>query len=619
MICRTPATQSGHCRHNRQKCAAKQKARRRASPQHDHRGPEPGHDRIVLLDHLVAALYASANCPDHNAEFHSAELIQEFSGWTRDLDTAADVAMAGAVARAWEAGWSPSDLHELVRRHLDASATDYLAEAIVRESAQYAIATLHPRWRADLNALSAGIGPIARGPQMWEWADRHSLSHRAALAVVLNLLRLLGRLPVLEPLLPLPGASRHAAVVVGEADAKALGRVRGLLAKAEATRFPEEAEALSAKAQELMSRYSLHHAINNHEAGRTAEAAARRLWIDNPYAGAKATLVQAVATANRCRVVWAEKLGFVTIVGADADLESVELLTTSLLVQANRAMLAAGRQNASGQARTRSFRQSFLVSYGLRIGERLTVASSAAAADVDHDSCYRSWRRAARRPTTCSTDSSRPPSPVRCRRQTPPGWRPGASLPTLPSWMSADRLPASKHWTSEFLGVECLHQRWPSAVLPPDLGHEDREIGTASALFVQLGHGGQHRGNIGIDLGVGIPQIVRQLRAVQVGCGDGSSVGAALRQFFPGPARPVAISGLPRSLDIVLTQTQLHQHCTLSVPIGGKLPGMVQRPGALGIGPIDVRGEVQQRAVGAHRRLALKVGTQDTNRVFGAP
>lgn len=330
-------------------------------------------------------MYASATCPEHDADVHAAELIQEFSGWTRDLDTAADVAMAGAIGRAWQTGWSPTDLHELVRRRLGASATDYLAEAIVRESAQYAIATQHPRWRADLAALSAGIGPIAHAPQMWAWAARRAVSHRAALAVVLDLLRFLGRLPVLEPLLPLPGTSRHAAVVVGEADAKALGRVRGLLAKAEATRFPEEAEALSAKAQELMSRYSLHHAIRNHEAGRTAEAAARRLWIDNPYAGAKATLVQAVATANRCRVVWAEKLGFITIVGDGADIEVVELLATSLLVQANRAMLAAGRQTGSGQARTRSFRHSFLVSYALRIGERLTAASSTAAADVDHD------------------------------------------------------------------------------------------------------------------------------------------------------------------------------------------------------------------------------------------
>ena len=54
-------------------------------------------------------------------------------------------------------------------------------------------------------------------------------------------------------------------------------------------------------------------------------------------------LVQAVATANRCRIVCAEKVGFVAVIGADCDLEFVELLSTSLLVQANRAMLAVGR------------------------------------------------------------------------------------------------------------------------------------------------------------------------------------------------------------------------------------------------------------------------------------
>jgi hypothetical protein len=70
-------------------------------------------------------------------------------------------------------------------------------------------------------------------------------------------------------------------------------------------------------------------------------------WIDSPYAGAKALLVQAVATANRCRTVWTEHLGFVTVVGSETDLNLVELLTTSLLVQANRAMLAAGARLAA--------------------------------------------------------------------------------------------------------------------------------------------------------------------------------------------------------------------------------------------------------------------------------
>ncbi len=169
--------------------------------------------------------------------------------------------------------------------------------------------------------------------------------------MVLKVLATLGGLPVLERLLPLPGARRHAVSAVGEVDQKVLARVRALLAKAESTEFPDEAEALSAKAQELMSRYSLQQAVLDHDHGRTPTATGRRLWMDAPYAGAKVLLVQAVATANRCRTVWRENPGFVTVVGPDTELDIVELLSTSLLVQANRAMLAAGGRSAGAARR----------------------------------------------------------------------------------------------------------------------------------------------------------------------------------------------------------------------------------------------------------------------------
>ncbi|MED5815268.1 DUF2786 domain-containing protein [Mycolicibacterium sp. 050232] len=368
-------------RRNRQKRAAKHKDRRRASSQRERSSTDPGYDRVAILDHLTAALYNSALCPDHDPEFHAADLLDEFPCWEHDLNLAAEGTLAGAISRAWQAGWSPNDLHEFARRRLDTSAAGYLAEAVVRESRHYPVTTLHPRWRAELAALPAGFDHGA--PQMWDWADRNAVDHHAALTVVLKVLRLLATLPVLEPLLPLPGAHQHSAVAVNPADAKALSRVRGLLAKAEATKYPEEAEALSAKAQELMSRYSLHHAIRDHESDRAAEAIARRIWIDSPYVTAKAALVQSVATANRCRMVCAEKLGFVAVIGVECDLELVELLSTSLLVQANRAMLAAGRTLSDGRSRTRSFRQSFLLSYAERIGERLTATSTSVATEVD--------------------------------------------------------------------------------------------------------------------------------------------------------------------------------------------------------------------------------------------
>jgi Protein of unknown function (DUF2786) len=371
-------------RRNREKRAAKQKKRRRAVSGRVRTTFDAGPDGVALQELLVLALCNAAMCREHDAEQHATDLLEDFPASPRDFDLAADAAMADAVRAAWEAGWMPSDLCELAGRRLEPPAAEYLAEAIVLESKRYAVATLHPRWRADLAVISTGSGPNTQAPQLGRWAVLYNVDRRAALTVVLKVLALLGALPALEPLLPLPGAHRHTPVAVGDVDERALGRVRALLAKAEATQFPEEAEALSAKAQELMSRYSLHQAVVDHDRGRVPVAAARRLWIDSPYAGAKALLVQAVATANRCRTVWTEHLGFVTVVGSQTDLDLVELLTTSLLVQANRAMLAAGRQAGSrGQTRTRSFRQSFLVAYAVRIGERLEDTNATVTAAVD--------------------------------------------------------------------------------------------------------------------------------------------------------------------------------------------------------------------------------------------
>ncbi|WP_027331797.1 DUF2786 domain-containing protein [Mycolicibacterium tusciae] len=371
-------------RRNREKRTAKQKMRRRAANERFRPKSDAPTDKVILQELIVSALYDAAMCPDHDAERRAANLLEQFAATARDLELAADTAVVDAVRAAWEGGWLPSDLHELARRKLEPSAVEYLTAAVVLESKRYSVATLHPRWRTDLATISAVVGPNPTAPLMGHWADVNGVSRRAALTVVLRVLSLLSRLPVIEPLLPLPGASRHAQSAAGEVDQKALGRVRALLAKAEATKFPEEAEALSAKAQELMSRYSLHQAVAASERGRAPVAAARRIWIDSPYARPKVILVQAVGTANRCRAVWAEKLGFVTVVGSETDLDLVELLTTSLLVQANRAMLAAGSQaNGRGYTRTRSFRQSFLIAYATRIGERLDSTNASVTAQIE--------------------------------------------------------------------------------------------------------------------------------------------------------------------------------------------------------------------------------------------
>jgi hypothetical protein len=225
--------------------------------------------------------------------------------------------MHEAIRAAWEHGWSPTDLHEVARRRVDAAAVRYLDEAIVLESKRYGPATVHPRWRAELADIAADVGASLTAPQLWRWAAEHSVNERQALTVVLQVLHLLGRIPVLDALLPLPGEHRQAPAVVGAVEQKMLAKVRAMLAKAEATEFPDEAEALSEKAQALMIRHSLQEAIAAHADGRTALATSRRIWIDNPYVAAKAALVQAVAHANRCRVVWIKDLGCVVAVGSD--------------------------------------------------------------------------------------------------------------------------------------------------------------------------------------------------------------------------------------------------------------------------------------------------------------
>jgi uncharacterized protein DUF2786 len=152
-----------------------------------------------------------------------------------------------------------------------------------------------------------------------------------------------------------------------------LARVRGLLNKAESTEFPEEAEALTAKAQELMARYAIDRAALEDPAPSAVEI--RRLKVDDPYARAKVVLLQTVADANRCRSVWHAYEGLCSVFGSSHELDTTELLYTSLLTQATTAMLAAG---ADGHhARTPSFRRAFLLAYARRIGERLRASVEA--------------------------------------------------------------------------------------------------------------------------------------------------------------------------------------------------------------------------------------------------
>ena len=267
------------------------------------------------------------------------------------------------VAAAWRRGWQPADVVRLVRRELD-DVHVRLVAALIRAQAPDDRAR-GPRWTAQLDELAAAAPP----PR----TDRFTHA-----TTVLELYRLLLRLPSLEPLdehAPKRHENRRPA-------SRILTRIRALLAKAEATGFPEEAEALSAKAQELMARHSIDEALLDAQAPAKDAPGACRIGVEAPYEQAKAVLLDAVAGANHCRAVWNEAFGFSTVVGFEGDLEVVELLYTSLLVQATTAMTRAeAAQRAGGRRRTKTFRQSFLAAYAHRIGDRLARAAGTQVTD----------------------------------------------------------------------------------------------------------------------------------------------------------------------------------------------------------------------------------------------
>ncbi|MCX4542153.1 DUF2786 domain-containing protein [Streptomyces sp. NBC_01565] len=310
------------------------------------------------------------------------------------------------VRQAWERGWQPADVLRLVRRDLDERHIRIAGDLIAGEARRYA--RLPERWTdAEVwwtdakdardgrggkdardgnggkggNGAKDGHGDGAYGERLAarEKADRFSLA-----TALLEVLRLLIRLPSIEPVGPVPGDPAGDALEHAHIEPRMLGRIRALLAKAEATNFPEEAEALSAKAQELMARHTVDEALLAASGKGPAQVpGACRIGVEPPYEEAKAVLLDAVATANRCRAVWNGAFEFSTVVGFESDLEAVELLYTSLLVQGTAAMTRAeAAQRSGGRKRTKTFRQSFLLAYASRLGQRLAETAENTATEA---------------------------------------------------------------------------------------------------------------------------------------------------------------------------------------------------------------------------------------------
>jgi hypothetical protein len=160
-----------------------------------------------------------------------------------------------------------------------------------------------------------------------------------------------------------------------------LDRVRKLLAKAEDEGCPPaEAEALTAKAAELMARYGIDRALLGAIRPETDQPANQVFTLGNPWGDVKRHLLAGLATALRCHCVQLrhETGTRLHIFGYHSDLERADILFTSLLVQMARALASQAVPGSGGAAR--AWRRSWMLGYCSAVIARVSAAEAAAAA-----------------------------------------------------------------------------------------------------------------------------------------------------------------------------------------------------------------------------------------------
>jgi hypothetical protein len=171
-------------------------------------------------------------------------------------------------------------------------------------------------------------------------------------------------------------------------DRTALAKIRKLLAKAEdPAATAEEAQTYTAKAAELMAAYGIDRALLAEQDPASDCVGDRVVVLDAPYALDKAGLLSSVAFALRCRAVRrvrhvgprATKQVSIHLFGFDSDLLRVEILFTSLLMQAQSALV---RVDAPPWESLAAYRRSWLAGFTAAVTRRLQEAEERAAREA---------------------------------------------------------------------------------------------------------------------------------------------------------------------------------------------------------------------------------------------
>jgi len=158
---------------------------------------------------------------------------------------------------------------------------------------------------------------------------------------------------------------------------KMLKRVRALLDKAESTEYAEEAAALSAKAAEIMMEYGIDQALADAREDKTEKPCDKIMEFEAPYADKKAILYLQVLGAFGGKGLYFNGLNrtseYVHVYGFESDLLAVDIIYTSLLLQASK---HTARTPQYENART--WRVSFWTGFIITVSKRFQDAKAEA-------------------------------------------------------------------------------------------------------------------------------------------------------------------------------------------------------------------------------------------------
>src|SRR5262245_10478779 len=164
-----------------------------------------------------------------------------------------------------------------------------------------------------------------------------------------------------------------------EAPDRLLDRVRKLLAKAEAEGVTAaEAQALTAKAAELMAKYGIDRALLAATRPETDKPDNRIVEIYNPWARVQAHLLCGLAAALRCQCILlpAASGQRVHVFGYASDIERTDVLYTSVLIQMWHGLVAT--EVPANAYSVRAWRRSWLLGFAAAVIARVRSAEQRA-------------------------------------------------------------------------------------------------------------------------------------------------------------------------------------------------------------------------------------------------